>query len=305
MKRILVSVLLPMLTAVYVLSVETAATQQQTKEVAILFSATDKYDRVITRFRASDLKVFEDGKLRPIAKVEEAEDLPLFMEVLIDTSASMRDQPKNLPEMAKLFLRSVIRPGKDRASVASFAQSPAVEEFTTNDLSPLFAAIDRISQRPPYGKTALYQSVIDAAKRLGRSPGRRIILTVSDGIDNVNVRQRSTMVESLQQNDVAIYAVCCYRRHNSILPTLEPTNGEPSIPWTIASETGGLAYFPTYPQNGDAERDFRLIARLIASQHMLHFQPDPSGRAKGLHKIRIESTTPDLKDANFRYRQRY
>jgi Ca-activated chloride channel family protein len=279
--------------------------QSPPADVSILLSARDKYDRVITNLKKEDIRIFEDGALRPITMFENADDLPISIEVLIDTSGSTKNQSAAVPVLAKLFLGVTMRKGKDMATVTSFGSSVSLVQSVTDDVTHLYSAIDKIVMQTATGRTPLYAAIRDAANRLAAVPGRRIVLVVSDGMDTSDASWKK-MIETLQKNDVAVYPMYCFC--NPVLPG-EPTPLRFNLDtWgmtELAKATGGTAYLPGTGGAQAIERDLRQIAREMAAQRVVSFQPGRYKNSQSLRKIRIEVANPDLKGLKFKYRERY
>jgi VWFA-related protein len=277
-------------------------------DVSILLSATDKYDRVITNLKKEDIRIFDEGVLRPITRFESAADLPISMEVLVDTSGSTENQSAAVPVLAKLFIAMTIREGKDTAAITSFGNSVSLVQSATDDVTQLNSAIDRIVMQPAVGKTPLLSALTDGANRLAAAPGRKIVLLISDGLENSNRLIRPKDVTArLQKNEVAVYPVYCFCRQPTspgdrpLRVTLETWGGMTDI----AKATGGTAYLPGTGNAQAIERDFRQMAKEIAAQHVVSFQPGRLKNSQSLRKIRIEVANPELKGLKFKHRQRY
>lgn len=287
--------------ALALLSALAIAAQLQPETVSILVSATDKYDRVITNLKKEDIKIFEEGKARQITAFESADALPISIEVLVDTSGSTRNQSAAVPILAKLFLELTVRSGMDRAAVTSFGKTVTLVQPATDDLTQLSTSIDKIVMQDAAGLTPMISTLRDAANRLSGAPGRRIILLVSDGFDSSGDNWRR-MIQTLQRNAVAVYPMYCFCSSNSPLQ-LSLENWGSGI--TLAKETGGTAYLPRAGGAQAIERDLRQIAREIASQRVVSFQPGSGKNSQALRSVRIEVANPELRGLKFKYRQRF
>jgi Ca-activated chloride channel family protein len=284
-----------------------SAQQFTPADVSILLSAKDKYGRVITNLRKEDIRIIEDGSVRPITRFEKADDLPISIEVLVDTSASTKNQSAAVPVLAKAFLQLTIRKAKDTASITSFSRSASLVQAATDDVLQLDSAIDRIVMQPAVGTTALYSTIMDAAHRLVTAPGRRIVLVISDGGENSSNTTRGKLIETLQKNDVAVYAMYCFCTRN-----LAPGDFAVSFDieaWgsmrRLTEPTGGTAYLPAVAVAPAVERDLRELAREMAAQKVVSFQPGRHKDSQRLQKIRVEGANPELKGLEFKYRRRY
>src|SRR5437899_3407695 len=89
----------------------------------------------------------------------------------------------------------------------------------------------------------LYDAVCEAVTgKLALQPERRVIVIVSDGMDNTSHVSLAKTIELVQKNDVVIYAVSTNRFGTSISP--EQKMGD-EVLTQLATETGGRALFPS------------------------------------------------------------
>jgi Ca-activated chloride channel family protein len=270
------------------------ARQTQTHSVSVLVSATDRFGRIVSNLRKEDIRIFEDGVQRPIVAISKADSLPISIEVLIDVSGSVRRQIGTQAPLITEFLNLVIRTGKDSASVSAFAKKSVRQQDFTDDLSSLRTAVNAVTNAATTTETntqtKLYDALADATVHLTDSKGRRAILLVTDGWDNSSRLSHKSTIDLLQKTGVAVYSVS--RR-------LVDTN----TVRLLAENSGGIAY--TSGNDQDIDRDLREMARQIASQCLLEFQPAARKQPGKFRKLRIETTRPELKGMRFQFARRY
>jgi VWFA-related protein len=95
----------------------------------------------------------------------------------------------------------------DQAAVVKFSTSAVLAQDFTSDIEALNAAID--SAFTP-GKTAIYDAVKranDAFMDLDRTNARRVMIVLTDGIDNASVCKLEDVAKEAVENDVIIYTV--------------------------------------------------------------------------------------------------
>ncbi|MCA1629312.1 MAG: VWA domain-containing protein [Acidobacteria bacterium] len=116
----------------------------ETNLTTLLMTATDRKGRLVTTLRAEDVRVFEDGVAQRVTTFERQTERPLSLALVFDTSGS---QARSLPDQktaARLFLRSVFRPDRDRAAVVSFSDGALLQQSFTNDLARLEDAVEQV-----------------------------------------------------------------------------------------------------------------------------------------------------------------
>src|SRR5205823_5199054 len=175
------------------------------ERVNVLFTVAGRRGKPITNLKRDDFSVFEDDRLQNISNFSAEMDLPLNIAFLIDTSGSIWGKLRFEREAAARFFYSALRPGKDKASILTFDSEMTLLQNYTDDPAILTASMQRLISG---GSTALYQAVSEAVtERLAGQTGRRVVIIVSDGVDNSSHISLERTLEVAQKNDVVIYAV--------------------------------------------------------------------------------------------------
>src|SRR5688572_9769290 len=90
-------------------------------EVTLPVIVTDKNGRFVHDLTKKNFEIYEDKKRQEIADFQAANDLPLYITVLLDTSASVKREKLELAKEATLnFLKTVLRQRKDQALLVTF-----------------------------------------------------------------------------------------------------------------------------------------------------------------------------------------
>jgi VWFA-related protein len=227
----------------------------------------------LTGLRSEQFAVTEDG--RPVA-VEELRDaataVPLEVCLTIDRSGSMLDEGKmtSAKAAARQFI-AAMRPA-DRGAVVSFASSATLDRVLTGDRAALGAAIEAMR---PGDSTALYDGVYWAVEqislRAGRSsvyaagtPGsRRVVLALTDGIDNSSHANPADVVRQARANGVTIYTI-----------GLGSDAAQDDLRRLAAATGGRFFYAPTASQLSQL---YAQIAEQLKSEYALTYRtPRPS-----------------------------
>ena len=154
-----------------------------------------------------------------------------------------------------------------------------LQDYTDNP-AVLTEAVQKII---PGGATSLYEAVFEAAShRLAEQPGRRIIIILSDGMDNSSHVSLGKTLEAAQKNNVIIYAVSTNGIDDS--DRQDQKIGD-AILKHLAEETGGRALCPTRMQ--DLAASFSRITEELRSQYSLAYGPTNTRRDGTYRHIRI------------------
>jgi VWFA-related protein len=247
--------------------------------VNLLFTVSDKRGRFVTDLDKDAFEIFEGKNRQTVLEFTRESDLPLRLAILIDTSNSIRDRFRFQQEAAIEFIRSVIRPDKDRAVIVSFDTSPELVADLTGDVEQLERAIRNLR---PGGGTSLYDAIFFACRdKLAmdqpRHKFRRALIILSDGEDNQSRYSRDQALEMAHKSDVVIYSI-------STNITRIPTDGDKVLKY-FAQETGGLTFFPFKVE--DLAQSFENIANEMRHQYNILYRPEPLKTDGLYHEVKI------------------
>jgi Ca-activated chloride channel homolog len=232
--------------------------------VNVLFTVTDKKNRMVLDLTKDDFRVLEDSRPQSIRFFSRETNLPLRVGVLIDTSNSIRERLHFEEEAAVDFLQETLRPGKDLAFVVAFDVEPQLLQDYTDDVDKLAQGTRNLQAG---GGTALYDAIFFACKQkllIFPPPEpylRRVLIVVSDGLDNQSEHSREEAIAMAQRAEVTIFAISTNRSGL--------TERGDKVLKRMAEETGGRAFFPFEAQ--DLGADFQEIARELRSQYSLAY----------------------------------
>jgi len=232
--------------------------------VNILFTATGKKNRLLTDLTKDDFQVLEDNQPQTIRYFSRETDLPLRIGLIIDTSNSIRERLRFEQEAAIDFLNATLRAKKDLAFVVAFDVESQVIQDYTDDVEKLSNAISSLQAG---GGTALFDAMYNACrqKMLFFPPPepylRRVLIVISDGLDNQSEHTREEALAMVQRGEVTIFAISTNRTGMS-------ARGDKILKY-LAEQTGGRAFFPFAAS--DLAENFQEISRELRSQYSLAY----------------------------------
>ena len=232
--------------------------------VNVLFTVTDKKNRMVLDLTKDDFHVLEDNNPQNIRFFSRETNLPLRIGVLIDTSNSIRERLHFEQEAAIDFLQETLRPGKDSAFVVAFDVEPQLLQDYTDEVDKLAQATRNLQAG---GGTALYDAIFFACKQklLFFPPPepylRRVLIIISDGLDNQSEHSREEAIAMAQRAEVTIFAISTNRSGL--------TERGDKVLRRMAEETGGRAFFPFEAR--DLEANFQEISSELRSQYSLGY----------------------------------
>lgn len=255
--------------------------------VNVIFTVMDRKGKFVTDLSRSQLKIFEDNSPQTITNFSQETDLPLSIGILLDTSSSIRDRFRFEQEAAMDFLARTLRKGKDKAFFTSFDSAIELIQDYTDDPALLSQAIKQVR---PGGGTKLYDAIqLVCQEKLRQQVGRKIIILISDGDDNLSIQTLAAVLESAQKSDVAIYAIST----NSEGFTAQASPKNDKVLKKLAEETGGRCFFPFKAE--DLSVNFQNIGAELRSQYSLAYRSSNPSRDGSFRAIRIEPEHRNLK----------
>jgi VWFA-related protein len=226
--------------------------------VELYTSVVDKAGRPVEGLEEANFKVFEDGVEQEVRRFERVTDLPIYVGLLLDTSASMEESLDQAQAAALKFIQETIQP-KDRGMFIPFNDRPVMAVKATNDLSALAAGLAGLKAERG---TALYDSLIFALYYFNGVRGQRAILLLSDGKDESSRFTFDDTLDYARRSGVAIYSI-----------GLGLERGERDARRKLAklaAETGGESFFITSAEELPAI--YSQIQRELRSKYLLAYQ---------------------------------
>jgi VWFA-related protein len=174
-------------------------------EISVWVQVTDAAGNPVSIVPNSDFTLLEAGQPVQIKEVFQAGEQGAVSTVLvIDRSGSMIDLGKidAAKAAAKTFVE-LMRP-EDTAAVIAFNTQVDVIQPLTSDKAALNNAIDSIDA---FDDTAMYDALASSIQTLGEVQGRRVVIVLSDGLDNRSRETADTILGSVQGAELSIYAI--------------------------------------------------------------------------------------------------
>ena len=255
--------------------------------VNVLFTVTDRKGKLVTDLDKQNLKLLEDNRLQTITNFARETDLPLTIAVLIDTSTSIRDRFKFEQQAAIDFLYRTLRPRKDKALLITFDSAiELVQDFTDN----AEALAKAIRQVRPGGGTKMFDGIYLACQeKLKGESGRKIMILISDGDDNLSLETLAGTLEMAQKSDVSIFAIST--NSSGFFGITAPKADK--VLKRLAEDTGGRAFFPFKAE--DLSESFQDISAELRSQYSMAYRSSNPARDGSFRSIKIETDRKNLK----------
>jgi VWFA-related protein len=234
-------------------------------EITVYLSVLDGSGKPVSGLVAPNFSIAEDGDAREIGDFIGSGSQPVTAVMLIDRSGSMADGAKMVGAIvAALAFLDKLEDGRDSLGVIAFDDSFLVlGDLRTMDPDVREDMQSRISALVPGGGTAYYDAIYRATGMLKDVPGRKVVLALTDGIDNRSSHtNRNKMVEYVRDSNVVVYTIGLGADVRG--PPLE----------RIARETGGRYY--GQPSGSQLAQLYTDIAYDLQSEYSLTYRsPTP------------------------------
>ena len=254
--------------------------------VGLTVTVVDRQGKPARGLTQADFRVLEDGDefaLADFGLEGERRDRPLSVAVLLDFSYSMGGQVKKVREAAQALLSS-LRPG-DEIMVAKFNDELTVLQDFTGDPGDPARTLKKVGAA--FGGTAIFRSIEKTLRDLRVRAGRKVILVVSDGLDN-DLEQGGSVFQSLYLQDLIRL---CFRTQTTVYGVRPGMSALSWLPFEgFVEETGGRLLYT----GGDLEKLFARLGEEFLGQYYLAYDIDPKRAEKRRRRIRVEVTRPDL-----------
>ena len=240
--------------------------RSEVAEVGVQLAVTDRGGRAVTRLAREDLQVFDNGKPATITDLRREYDLPLRLALVFDWCDSMQKQLGFERRAALDFLRAVLRPNIDQATVVGFRYRVEVTQGLTADTRSLENGIRPVAGVP---LSSVYDALIAATDELRRAdpflPHRRAIVLLSDGEDNVSAHGMADVIQAAERANITIYTITPRHRGRS--------DGNRMLV-KLAQATGGRAFFIPASRKKAA---FAIIEQDLRLGYAVYFKASPAG----------------------------
>jgi VWFA-related protein len=261
------------------LEVEIAAVNDADDPATVIVTVLDETGMPLAELDPASVRIEVDGEEAATGIVSRAEDASIGIAVVlaIDVSGSIAAALPAAQAGANAVVESLSE--RDEASVIAFAEEPTVLQPFTGDQEALAASIAGLEAM---GSTTLYDAAVLSAEEALASPlPRRVIVVLSDGLDDGSTATRDEALARVTAAGVPVYAIAL------------GADADSEFLAEIAESSGGRL---VVSEGADQiEAAYRDLATLLRSQHLIEFEPPPF--ATGMRSAERQLTVSVATDA--------
>ncbi|PWU03802.1 MAG: VWA domain-containing protein [Terriglobia bacterium] len=274
--------------------------------VSLLASVRDKRNGLVANLEKNDFTVLEDGKPQEIKYFTRETDLPLTIGLLVDVSRSQENLIGVERSAATQFFSKVLRK-KDEAFLISFGEESELLQDYTSSVRLLEEGLNQLrvssgvsglhpgpvpTASQPRG-TVLYDAVyLAATEKLRGEVGRKVIVLITDGVDQGSRMTRNQAIEAAQKADAVIYSID-YQDPSAYGPFGFGGGGGEGELRKMSDETGGRVF--KVDRKHPLDEAFRELQDEMRSQYSIGYTPSNSVKDGSYRRLEIRLANKDLK----------
>jgi VWFA-related protein len=275
--------------------------------VSILASVRDKRGALVPNLQKDDFTILEEGKAQAIKYFTRETDLPLTIGLLVDVSGSQRNLIDIERNAASQFFSQVLRK-KDEAFLISFGEETELLQDYTGSARLLAQGLNQLRVSSGVGGihpgpvptigdprgTVLYDAIyLAASEKLKTEVGRKVIVVITDGVDQGSRMTRNQAIEAAQKADAVIYSIDYYDpgAYGRFM-SFGGGGGEGELR-KMSDETGGHMF--RVDRSHPLDQVFRELQDEMRSQYSIGYTPTNGLKDGSYRHLDVKLANKDLK----------
>ncbi|HVX67860.1 MAG TPA: VWA domain-containing protein [Bryobacteraceae bacterium] len=273
--------------------------------VSVLCSVRNKQGGLVANLGKDDFEVNEDGKPQTIRYFARETDLPLTIGLLVDVSRSQERLIDTEKQAASQFFTQVLGK-KDLAFLISFGEEAELLQDYTGSARLLRDGLEglKVNAPPPQihpgpvptvytpRGTILYDAVYLAANdKLRGQVGRKVMVLITDGVDQGSRVKIDEALRSAQVADTIIYGIEYYDA--GAYGGFGFGGGGDGTLKRLADQTGGRVF--RVDRKHTLQDAFTQIQEEMRSQYAIGYEPANQAQDGSFRRIDVRTHDKDLK----------
>lgn len=250
--------------------------------VELYVVVTDRDGGPVSGLEKEDFTVRLGGERRRIERHSFAEDVPLELGLVIDTSESMEGMMQETKQAAAQFLGQTLSP-LDRAFLVDFDTLPRLAHPMSSSVMELVGGMSSLQAS---GATAMFDSIIFSMLEFPPGRGRRALVLLTDGDDYRSRFGPNRCVRLGRDLGVPVYIVSLADPGLLIGGSRRSGRDDLLELEAVTGKTGGRLYFVA--GFDELRRAYAEIGAELRSQHLLTFYVDGDLSPADRDRIEVE-----------------
>lgn len=274
------------LLAAAVLRVWAGSIEPQTEPVSVYLNV-EKDGGLVTGLTQANFRLSQDGKALPfrVAEPEKTASIALLVEYSTSSGYFGDDLNASIQGFGKYA------PEGHWYALATFSRGLEVRTDFTKQLGEIGAAYAQLGV-PMWSEINTYDAVYEMLDKLGRLPGRRILIVIGSGVDTFSEHSMDQVREKAESQNVTIFIAGlgslfrgAYEPYMDLSSRSNLMQAQAFLQM-LANKTGGFAWFPN--QFAAFPGVMEGIMQSIATQYRLVYDAPPRVPGK-FHKLKVEA----------------
>lgn len=265
--------------------------------VNVVATVTDESGRYVSDLNQDDFVVEEDGQPQTIAHFNQANDLPVSMGIVLDTSGSMERKIGTATSAVERFIRSIHE--EDDIFLMTFSNRPELQQDFTDDRDKLARALRRVTVG---GGTALYDALELSLRKIKKGiQDKKAILLLTDGEDTSSETTFDETLSAIRESELLVYCLGISPSGGTLTernPYPGPVPGGPNDPNGRRGPTGGGGGigipYPTIPGTGIPIPGIPGTGGPRIPGRRLPAFPEPQTTRRGGTRVQVGQDTVDM-----------
>jgi VWFA-related protein len=221
--------------------------REPNKETVSVYVNVEKGDALVGGLAQGNFRLYEDGQPVPF-RLEEPET-PASIALLVEYSLSSGYYLDEIEAAIRGFLKSA--PEDNWYALATFDRTVEVRADFTKQTGKIPEAFIQ-SPTPLWSEVNTYDAIYEMLDKLGRLPGRRILIVVGSGMDTFSEHTMDDVKKKIEAENVTVF---CAGLGAALRTTVEPyltTEARltliqaQSFLKMLADKSGGYAWAPNH-----------------------------------------------------------
>ncbi|HEX6894583.1 MAG TPA: VWA domain-containing protein [Bryobacteraceae bacterium] len=256
-------------------------------ETVSIYLNVEKNGNLVTGLTEKNFRLYQDGDAQRF-RLEKPEE-PASIALLVEYSRSSGYYIEDIDAAMSGLLKHA--PEGHWYALATFSHDLKVETDFTKQIGKLTEAYAQLGL-PNWTEIDTYDAVYDMLDKLGRLPGRRILIVIGSGMDTFSEHTFDDVRKKIETDNVTVFVAGIGSAFRSSYEVYLDSSSRMTLSQAqsflrmLADKSGGFAWFPSSPSAFPSVMNG--IMQSIATQYRLVYDTPVRGAGK-LHKIKVEA----------------
>ncbi len=272
--------------------------RQNVREVQIPVTVITKGGQFIRHLQAANFKLWENGKLQTIQRIEYTDKAPITAVMLVEDRAQWWQFIYQTMQASYYFTQEM-QP-QDWVALVTYDLNPRIAVDFTHDPRRIQYAINQL-QIPGMSEGDLYDSLSSTLDRMSELKGRKILILISTGVNTFSHITWGTLEKRVKASrDISIFPISMgwqVREYLESSPQFQMMDAQfvqaDAQMQYLARWTGGRFFQPRF--EGEYPDIFREIADTMRNQYILYYSPTDTKLDGTFRKVKVEVVGRDGK----------